>query len=116
MEKFDKALEEALKEALGNKQQGFYSDLDQLQLVDVINIPFKILEIYLQNTKYGEMIKMLIEGQEGYKGVLRTSSQTIIKQVKVLADKGLIPTQTYLRIVPVKGNKTTYYVLKVFEK
>jgi hypothetical protein len=113
MEKFDKALEEALQEALGTQQKGFYNDLDQLQIVDVINVPIKILEVYLQETKYGEMIKMLIEGQEGYRGVLRTTSQTIIKQVKNLSDKGLIPTQNFLKVVPVKGNKTTYYVLKV---
>jgi hypothetical protein len=112
MEKINKELEQTLQEALGGNKQGFYSDLDQLQLVDVINIPFKILEIYLQNTKYGEMIKMLIEGEKGYRGVLRTTSQTIIRQVKALADKGLIPTQSYLKIAPVKGNKTTYYILK----
>jgi hypothetical protein len=113
MEKINKELEQALQEALGGNKQGFYSDLDQLQLVDVINIPFKILEVYLQNTRYGEMIKMLIEGEKGYKGVLRTSSQTIIKQVKTLADKGLIPTQNFVKVTPIKGNKTTYYILKV---
>jgi hypothetical protein len=113
MEKHDKALEETLKEALMNSKEGFYPNLDQLQLIDVINVPIKILEVYLQNSKFGEMLKVLVEGEEGYKAVLRTSSQTIIKQVKALADKGLIPTSSFLKIVPVKGNKGTYYILKV---
>jgi hypothetical protein len=114
MEKINKELEQVLQQALGsNKQQGFYPDLDQLQLMDVVNVPIKILEIYLQNTRYGEMVKLLVEGEKGYRGVLRTSSQTIIKQVKALADKGLIPTPNFVKVTPIKGNKTTYYVLKI---
>ncbi|MEM3415373.1 MAG: hypothetical protein QW575_07345 [Thermoproteota archaeon] len=92
---------------------GFHNDLEQYTVSEMVNVPIRILEVAIINTRYGEMVKMLVEGKETKaRAVVRSTSQIILRQVKALADKGLIPTQGFVVAKAVKTKQGTTYKLE----
>lgn len=111
-----KAFEEFLQQR-NNIGTGFHDEADQLSTDDVVNLPFRILEVKFFNTKFGEMVKMYCEFtppatvEKAY-AVVRSTSKRIVDTVKEMASNNYIPTPANVTIELKKSKSgARYYTL-----